>query len=193
VLLVTGAYYPEISASGLQCRTVARALAALDARTPLAGVVEILLMGPHVEEFRDDAEQLGLGAIVRFEGRRPRADAHRAAADADVLLVVDAPSDGDSVFLPSKLVEYLAFRTPILGLTPRAGASARLLDRLGCLVAAPEDDGEIAEALSTLLERWRGGTLDVGARFDAVRAEYDVRRTTARLDEILTSAFARAA
>src|SRR5262249_24088216 len=109
-----------------------RALADLNMREPLAGVVDVLLMGPHIDEFRADARRLGLAEIVRVEGRHPRADANRAAAQADVLLVVDAASEGDSVFLPSKLVEYLAFRKPVLGLTPPAGASARLLARLGC-------------------------------------------------------------
>ena len=39
----------------------------------------------------------------------------------------------------------------------------------------------IAHALADLVRRWRDGTLDVGGAFDAVAAEFDISRTTARV------------
>ena len=136
-----------------------------------------------------DAAALGIGSLVRFRGRVPPAEAARAAADADVLLVIDAPSDGPSVFLPSKLIDYLPFRKPILGVTPEDGASARLLHRLGCPVAPPDDIDAIAAALADLVRRWREGTLSVGAAFDGVAAEFDIRRTARVLHDVLIRAF----
>lgn len=161
------------------------ALASLHRRQSLTGTLELVLMGPEVQEYRRDVARLGLDSIVRLEPRRPRDEAVRVAADADVLLVIDAPSAGPSVFLPSKLVDYLAFRTPILGLTPTPGASANLLTRLGFAVAPPDDQTAIAANLQVLLERWRSGTLDVPPSFDEVAAEFDIRRTTAQLEAIL--------
>jgi glycosyltransferase involved in cell wall biosynthesis len=168
-----------------------RALALLSGRGSLAGRLEIVLMGPAVEEFRRDATALGLDALIRFEPRRPKDDASRAAAAADVLLVIDAPSAGVSVFLPSKLIDYLAFRKPILGLTPADGASARLLARLECPVVAPDDPHAIAGALDALMARRQSGNLSVSAAFDAVASEFDIRRTTAQLDDVLVRTFAR--
>jgi glycosyltransferase involved in cell wall biosynthesis len=169
------------------------ALARLDAERPLAGRLEVRLMGPHVLEFSADARRLNLADIVRLEPRQPAEAAMSAAAEADVLLSIDAPSDGASVFLPSKLVDYLMFRKPILGLTPLEGASADLLRGAGCPVAPPDDPAAIAAAVGRLMDRAASGALAVDARFDAVAAEYDIRRTTERLHQVLVRTFERRA
>jgi len=161
------------------------ALASLHRRQSLTGTLDLVLMGPSVEAYRRDVSGLGLDSIVRLEPRRPRDEAARIAADADVLVVIDAPSTGPSVFLPSKLVDYLAFRKPILGLTPIGGASAKLLARLGFQAVPPDNVSAIAANLHVLLERWRAGALDVPASFDEVATEFDIRRTTAQLEAIL--------
>ena len=95
-----------------------------------------------------------------------------------------------SVFLPSKLVDYLPFRKPILGITPDAGASARtaapsrLSDR-----AAGDDEAAITSALGDLVRRWRAGTLGVGAAFDEAAADFDINRTARLLDDVMIRAF----
>jgi len=187
-IVYTGRFYRGVRTPS----ALIRALGDLHRRHPLDGVVELVCVGPHVVEYRDEAASLGLDRIVRLEGRRPKRDADAAAADADVLLIVDAPSDGPSAFLPSKLVDYLAFRKPMLGLTPQDGAAARLLARLGSPSVAPDDEGAIAAAIASLLERWRAGALHVSPAFDAVAADFDIRRTTAQFDEVLARAFSRA-
>ena len=166
-----------------------QALAALHARQALTGVVEVAFVGPHVEAFSREADALGVGPLVRFRGRVPAAEAAAIAADADVLLVIDAPSEGPSPFLTSKLIDYLPFRKPILGVTPEPGATAALLRRLGSRVAAPGDVEAIASALAGLLRDWSAGTLGVPASFAQVAAEFDIGRTTARLNDVLVSAF----
>jgi hypothetical protein len=94
------------------------------------------------------------------------------------------------VFLPSKLVDYLPLRKPIVGITPEPGASARLLRRLGCPVAPPDDVAAIASVLDGLVEQWRAGTLGVSESFDRVAAEFDIRATAGLLNAALTRAFA---
>jgi len=166
-----------------------RALAALHLRHRLDGLLEVLLVGPTVDQFERDAESFGIGALVRFRGRVPPAEAAAAAADADVLLVIDAPSERPSVFLPSKLIEYLAFRRPILGITPERGASAALLRRLGCPSVPPDDVAAISSALADLLRRHQTGTLEVGDSFDRVAAEFTIAHTAERLHHVLIRAF----
>jgi glycosyltransferase involved in cell wall biosynthesis len=169
-----------------------RAVADLHRRGAFRGALDVLFVGPHVQEYEHDAAALGLRSSVRFRGRVSPAEAAQIAADADVLLVIDAPSDGPSVFLPSKLIDYLAVRKPILGLTPRSGASAGLLRRLGCAVAAPDDVPGIVSALEDLVRRWRAGALGVSDSFDRVAAEFDITRTARLLHDVLLGAFSGA-
>jgi len=185
-LVHTGRFY-----SGVRTPiTLLRALADLNRRESMADALDVTFVGPHTTEFERDAGALGVGSFVHFRGRVPPAEAAAIAADADVLLVIDAPSDVPSVFLPSKLVDYLPFRKPILGITPDAGASARVLRRLGCPTAAPDDAVAIASALGDLVRQWRDGTLGVAASFDEVAAEFDIRRTARLLHDVMIRAFA---
>ena len=184
-LVYTGRFYDGV-------RTpipLLRALSELHHRAPLTGAVEVLFVGPHVHHYARDADALGVAPLVRFRGRVPAAEAARIAAGADVLLVVDAPSDGPNVFLPSKLIEYLPLRKPIFGVTPLSGATASLLRRLECPVAPPDDVGAITSVLGGMIECWRAGQLRVGESFDRVAAEYHIARTAARLDDVLARAF----
>jgi len=184
-LVYTGRFY-----DGLRTPVpLLRALSELHDRAPLTGAVEVLFVGPHVQQYERDAAALGIRPIVSFHGRVPAAEAARIAAGADVLLVIDAPSEGPNVFLPSKLIEYLPLRKPIFGVTPLSGATAGLLRRLGCPVAPPDDVDAITSVLGGLIDCWRAGQLRVGESFDEVAAEYHIARTAARLDEVLVRAF----
>ena len=69
---------------------------------------------------------------------------------SDLLLVIDGP-DQLSVFLPSKLIDYLGARVPIFGIVP-PGASAKLLTRLGAPIADPSNTEQIATALRHALK-----------------------------------------
>jgi hypothetical protein len=188
-LVYTGRFYRGVRTPS----AFLQALAVLNRREPLTGTLEAVFVGPYVEEFSHESKRLGLDAVVRFEGRRTKSDAAQQAADADVLLVIDAPSNGRSVFLPSKLVDYLAFRKTILGLTPAGGAAARLLARLECPVVAPDNPDAIGAAVVSLIDRWRSGHLQVSPSFESTAAEFDIRHTTAQLDDVLSRTFTRAA
>lgn len=165
------------------------ALARLRSSPSFDGALELAFVGPHTEEYASEARALGVSDLVHFSGRVPAAEANVRAADADVLLVIDAPSAGPSPFLPSKLIDYLPLRKPILGVTPETGATAHLLRRLGGVVAPPDDVAAIEQALVDLVGRWRSGALEVGPAFDSVAAEFEIARTTARLHDVLIHAF----
>ncbi len=162
-----------------------RALASLKDDHDLAGALEVVFVGLGMGSSVRASRSMGLGDLVTFRGSLPYLESLRVAAEADVLLVIDAPSQGPSVFLPSKLVDYLMLRKPILGITPLQGASADLLRRLECPVVAPDDVPGIAGALSDLFRQWRQGRLAVSPAYERVAQEYDIRRTTLALDAIL--------
>ncbi|HEU4828798.1 MAG TPA: glycosyltransferase [Gemmatimonadales bacterium] len=94
---------------------------------------------------------------------------------ADGLLLIDGPSRTRSIFLPSKLIEYIGVERPIYGIAP-AGPAATLIDELGGLSANPSDPAAVADRLgrfiallrerrATQARRW--GNPEVRGRFSA--------------------------
>jgi len=127
---------------------------------------------------------LGLDSVVEFTGRRSYAESAGWVAAADVLLLIDAPAD-ESLFLPSKLIDYLPANKPLLALTPLSGASADVVHALGYPAIAPDDRGGIAIAIEQLLDRWRQDCLTVSPSHAEGARPYDIRRTAGAFAEIL--------
>ena len=73
----------------------------------------------------------------------------RLIAASDGLFLIDAPAE-KSVFLPSKLVDYMGAGRPILGLTP-PGAARSLIEQLGGWVASPDNLEEMTRSLHSFL------------------------------------------
>ena len=184
-MVYTGRFYDGLRTPA----ALLRALAQLNREQPLLDRLDVTFVGSHVMGFAGDAASLGIDRFVHFHDRVAVEEANAIAGDADVLMVIDAPTDGPSPFLPSKLVDYLPLRKPIFGVTPAGGASASLLKRLGCRVATPDDEAAIRQAIAELLREWRGGTLGVEPQFDRVSAEFNISRTAAVFSDVLAQAF----
>jgi len=176
----TGRFYEGIRTP----EPLLHALASLAARRALDDELRVALVGTVVPAHQRLATELGLGHVVEFAGRVPFAESSRRAAQADVLMVIDAPAD-ESLFLPSKLIDYLPFEKPILALTPARGASADLIRRLGYPIVPPDDVQAIEAAIENLLKAKREGRLRPAGCHRSIAESYDVRRTTATLAEIL--------
>lgn len=102
--------------------------------------------------------------------------------EADLLVAVDAPAER-SVFLPSKLVDYIGAGRPVLAITP-PGAAASVIDAVGGWRADPRDPAAVATALEQALRYVRAHR---GAPFGAgpVRDRYHVRNVGAQFAAIL--------
>jgi glycosyltransferase involved in cell wall biosynthesis len=179
-IVYTGRFYDGIRTP----EPLLRALALIATRRPLACELHVAFVGTPVPSHRHLATRLGLDDVVEFAGRVPFAESARRAAHADVLLVIDAPSD-ESLFLPSKLVDYLPLDKPILALTPPRGASADLIRRLGYPVIQPDDVGAIASAIEALVDAKRQGRLGIAEHHRSVAQAYDIRRTAGAFAGIL--------
>jgi len=141
--------------------------------------VRIELIGRWVGHERRSPAVSGLpAALLSF--RKPIAyeESLREMRSADALLIIDAPFE-QNVFFPSKLVEYLWARRPILALTP-PGTSAGIVAASGGLLASPETPETIAAGLVELIRRLRAGT--IGAPAEEVVARYDARRIAEAFD-----------
>ncbi len=184
-IVYTGRFYEGLRTPD----TFLRALSRLNQQRQLSGRIEVTFVGPFMSGFDQAASALSLSGVARFHEKVSAAESQSIAADADVLLVIDAPTNGPSPFLPSKLVDYLPLRKPILGITPAEGASATLLRRLGCTAVAPHDEEGIGRAVAELLRSAEAGTLKVSPQFETVAAEYDITQATAAFNDVLTRAF----
>jgi hypothetical protein len=163
------------------------ALQAIHKRTPLDGKLEVVFVGLVPDDQQTAVRAAGLDRVVQFSGRIANAECDAILETADALLLVDAPA-AESVFLPSKLIDYLPFDRPIIGITPPDGASADLLRSLGCPTATPDDVTAIASVIERLLEQWRAGALRTEEPFAAVASRYHISQTTALLDRAITDA-----
>lgn len=180
-IVYTGRFYPGVRTPD----SVIDALSQLNAKRALSGRVTLDVYGVPFQPYARRAEELGLSDVVKFHGRVSPPTAAAAARQADALLVIDAPSDGPSLFLPSKLVDYLPLRKPILGVVPTDGPSADLLRALGYLAVDPLDVAGIARMLADAIERRERGRLAVSAAHDFTARRYDIRETSRAFSVVL--------
>lgn len=98
-------------------------------------------------------EKLGLfslpNGLVNVEPPVSYLESLSLMTSADGLLVIDAPAER-SVFLPSKLIDYIGAGRPILGITP-PGTASTLIREIGGWVADPTDVKSIAKHLEIFM------------------------------------------
>jgi hypothetical protein len=128
---------------------------------------EVYLYGGIDKISADHITDNRMGGIIHSCNVAPFLDSLALMRQADYLLLVDAPlkNHNESVFLPSKLIEYLGSGRPVVGVTPLRGASARVLRETGNLVCDVEDVAATQEAL----EQINSGHLDINTDAQAVQ------------------------
>ncbi len=165
-----------------------RALATLRRGAPRIRI-SLKLVGYATDIIREKIAELDLSQIVEMTPTVSYTESLAIARAADLLLVIDAPAR-ISVFFPSKIVDYLSLRRPILALTPLNGASARVLGGLGFPTIDPTDETAILAALLDATRRWEnGGEATPIPPIDAVR-QYDIREIATDFDRAICDAIA---
>jgi glycosyltransferase involved in cell wall biosynthesis len=118
--------------------------------------------------------------IRQFIRVRPAVDYLTSLASmvsADGLILVDTARP-TSLYLPSKLIDYLGANRPIVGLTP-PGPAQELLDEIGAFVGHPSSSNGSATALTDFFRAARAGEASapqsVGSRYTvgAVGAQWN--------------------
>lgn len=103
---------------------------------------------------------------------------------ANGLLVIDAPAE-QSVFLPSKLIDYVGTGRPIFGITP-PGTAARLITELGGWVSNPANDKETHQTLESVI-KFLMQTKESPSQWgdQAVRAKFDAQQVAREFENII--------
>lgn len=117
---------------------------------PLINEFIFELIGSIPKEVRNGVMSNRLDGLVKIKEPVPYLQSLQLMASSDGLIIIDAPAE-NSVFLPSKLVEYLGAQRPVFGVTP-PGASRDLINDMGGWTANPEKEAEIEETLKTFLK-----------------------------------------
>jgi glycosyltransferase involved in cell wall biosynthesis len=108
---------------------------------------------------------------------------------ADLLVVVDAPAR-ESVFLPSKLIDYLGSGRPVLALTPPGPARAVVAED-GGWYADPEDASACAKALRAAVAAVSADRTRTWGN-TALRSSFEADEVAGRLSVVLDDAVDRA-
>jgi glycosyltransferase involved in cell wall biosynthesis len=129
-----------------------------------SGLVDVTVrfVGDFRPADREFLESLELGDRVELVAYVPRRESLRLQRDSDALLLLipEAGGRGRGI-LSGKVFEYLAAERPILAVVPPDGAAAQLIrDTRAGVVAPPEDEDAIRDALVSLHARWQRGELD---------------------------------
>jgi glycosyltransferase involved in cell wall biosynthesis len=137
-------------------------------------------------------EQMGLlqlpGGLVELRPRVNYCESLSMMRSASGLMVIDAPvtENAESVFLPSKLIEYVGADRPIIGLTP-PGTASHLISRLGGWVADPGSAEQVAEVVRQFLSFvWdKRHDLESGWGRVEVREEFEAKAVARRFQEVV--------
>lgn len=165
-------------------RVLLEAISKLERETPeLVRHCRFEFIGTPPDGIERLLEEYAVGSAVRFCPPVGYLESLGRMKEADVLLLIDAPAEV-SVFLPSKLVDYLGSGRPILGLTPSRGASAEVIRAIGGKVVPPDNPDKIAAAICQLHDVWNRGELKEGAARSYCR-RYTIEETTRQWAEIL--------
>lgn len=149
---------------------------------PLLEAVEDLdadlwMVGKIDPEHRQAISDRGYGNRAKEIGSVSYLQSLAYMQQADVLISVDAPVEGESVFFPSKLVDYFGTGKPVVGITPEGSTTSRVLKEHGHFVADVNDIEDIAKAVKQAAART--------SRPFVPPPEFDAERTAGRLAEHL--------
>jgi hypothetical protein len=167
-MLHTGHFYRKRSPMPLFA-----ALKELEEAADISSLLEVVCVGQMPSECRQWIAENGLGHLITLEEPVPYLDSLKRITDADWLFFVDAPSDKPSVFLPSKLVDYLGSGKPIIGITPKEGASARVLRETGNVACDLND----RESIKEMILRIARSEMDITPYDNGKYSVYTISRT----------------
>lgn len=162
------------------------ALALLNKQSPLQGRLKVTFVGEDTVCYQSVADSLGLMDVVSLLSSVPYQTCQDMIAQSDLLLVLDTPGFG-GIFLPTKLIEYLPYAKPVLGLAEPDSAIHQLLRECDLAFADQGVPEEIAAALEILVKQWETGVWEVSAKSREAVAKYRIDQVNDRLDELLTS------
>jgi len=147
--------------------------------------IKVKLIGTVNDELRCLISKYRLEDIVEAIDAIPHKNVVHHLHTADILLLIDAPTDEPSPFLPLKLMEYMCVRKPILAITPLEGASADVVrsTKTGIIIS-PNDINGIKDEIKRFYQLYRSSGLEIRPCWNEIK-KYSANRCTKILAGIL--------
>ena len=162
-----------------------KGLAHLNKRLPLKGLLHLTCVGEETIRYQSMADGFGLRDVVSLCSSIPYQQCQDMVAASDLLVVIDALNKG-GIHLPTKLIEYLPYEKPVLGLTENGSAVHQVLQHCDLAFGDQNSVEEIATAFERLIKQWQSGTWGVSALNRERVADYRIDRVNAKLHDLLT-------
>ncbi len=162
-----------------------KGLSLLNQRLPLKGLLVLTCVGVDTTRYAAMAAGLGLDGIVSLQESIPYQQCQDMVASSDLLLVLDSPNSG-GIYLPTKLIEYLPYAKPVLGLAEQDSAVQRVLQHCDLTFADQNSPEAIADAFEALLKQWQAGTWGVSALARERALDYRIDRVNDKLHDLMT-------
>ena len=119
--------------------------------------------------------------LVTHGGVLPHTDALVRMKSFDLLVISDAPMATRSMFLPSKIADYLGSGRQMFAITPE-GPTQDLIERIGGWSVIPDEPAAVA---AVLIDAIRGVNAVKPAQSDEARDAYSIERIGRRFRDIL--------
>lgn len=168
-LIHAGSFYPKLRTP----ETLFKAMEIVHRNTPLNGRLILTLLGGENENYRKMAETMGLSELIEFKPAVPLNLCQYEIGKSDLLVMIDTLGH-DGVFLPSKLIEYFAFKKPILVITEPNSAVSQLLEDCGIPTADQTNASKTAEALKAFLQQWEQGNWQLPMHVQKKLAQFQI-------------------
>jgi len=178
-LVYSGMFY-----DAQQPDTMLRAISLLQERNPnLSSSLEVRFVGLFPEEKRSLIEELGLEELVVETGYQDHRSAVREIVTADVLWMTVGRQPGEHMISTSKLHEYMGTGKPVLALAPDGEVRTALSGYGASWTVDPDDVGETATVIASLLQKHQSGELPRGD--DTWILQFNRKAQTAELGRLL--------
>lgn len=162
-----------------------------DEDADLAKVIKVNIAGTMPDEFLGLIKKYGVEDVVDYIKQVSYIDSLKLGIRSDVLLLIDAPADSESIFFPAKLADYISFKKPILGITPVNGFSAELLRNLGHRIVEPDDLAGIKQALKEFIILYERNALSINTEMLRYTENFEAGKISSDLDEIIAKISSR--
>ena len=159
-----------------------KALSILSKEEDLSGL-KVKFIGS-LGKFKDLIYKYNIGNIVEALGTLPRNDTIKYLFKSDALILIDSPSKNESVFLPSKLLDYINIKKPILAITPRGPSAEVVIATRTGVVRAPEDIIGIKNIIKEYYHAYKRSELKIEPDLNEIE-KYSAKNYTKTLVNII--------